>query len=116
MACTHDRHNLFARSILDFACEELVTFVNQHLLDFGERLSEILHHGAQGILLLYLGQVFFADFGLVENACDESAQEAQLAVPGRACPSALKGNLDIAVGKHQFGILFGGDIDRFLEF
>ena len=113
---THDRHDLLARSILDLARQELVTFINQDLLDFGERLSEILHHGTQGILFLNLGKVLFADFRLVEDTRKKPAQQAQLAVPGGTRPRAAQRNLDVTVGKHQFGTAAFGAVHRFLEF
>ena len=112
----HDRHNFLAGSILDLARQELVAFINQHLLDFGERLAEILHHSTQGVLLLDLGEVFFADFRLVEDTRKKPAQQAKLTVPGSTRPRTAQRNLDVTVGKHQFGATALGAVHRFLEF
>ena len=73
MTCANDSDNLVPLCVLDFTCKELVSFIDEHLLDFGVGFAELLHHGVEGVFLLDFLEFFFADFGLVKNAREESA-------------------------------------------
>ena len=99
VTCANDGDDLVPLCVLDFAGEELVSFVDEHLLDFGVALAELLHHGIESVFFLDFLELFFADFSLVENAGEQPPEEVELTVPRSASPSASEGNLDVAVGK-----------------
>ena len=79
-------------------------------------LAELLHHGIECVLFLDFLEFFFADFCLVKNACEQTGEKIELAVPRSACPGTLERYLDIAVGEYKRDVFLARDIDGFFEF